>query len=297
MVLMLFRRLKELIAIAMMLQSKWLLAAEVTWAIVDWPPMFISPSPAGTGSPKDIGHGAVDQVMRQLIDRTPQHNHRIELHNRQRIWTAMEQGRNLCYAAALRSPEREKFAYLYPVTATPPLALAITAATKQTYLNGVAELSWAKIPLSLPFAGALESGRNYGKDVDKSLAEHAISMERYTVANTGALLKPLAAGRVSYILEYPMVVNYANANELAQSPLSYIPIESLREWQTVYLACTRNSWGHGVMLDLSVAIREAAATQQYRSVTKNWLEKDYFERSAPQIKEVFDRIARTPPFK
>lgn len=297
MLCVLLRRLQRLMTLAAMLQTGGVWAVDVTWAVVDWPPMFMGVPPTGTGTAKDIGQGAVDQVMRQLIDRTPQYNHRIELHNRQRIWAAMEQGRNLCYAAALPSPEREKVAYLYPVTATPPLALATTATTRQIYLKGLAVLPWSKISTSLPIGGGLESGRNYGKDVEQSLTENAIYMERYTVATTGELLKPLAAGRVSYILEYPMVVSYANLNELAQHPVSYIPIEGLREWQTVYLACTRNAWGHGVMLDLSAAIRAAAASPQFRAVTKNWLDKDYYERSAPQIQEVFDRIARTPQFR
>ena len=93
-------------------------AETITWLMSDFPPV----GELIDGKP---GNGMADQVVRYLVSRWPQAEHRFLYANPNRAWSQMASGQHVCFANALRTTDREKLAYFRNAYLLPPPQLIV----------------------------------------------------------------------------------------------------------------------------------------------------------------------------
>ena len=199
------------IALVLGAQSSVALASDdtIVWAMVDWPPIMILKDGVAPRSPAELGLGSADQSIAEIIRRLPQYQHSFVLSNGQRIWGAMQKGQNLCYASALKSPERQAYATFTPYRLVPPMVLVVNKNRVADIVGNAKEVSLAQVAninARFPAEGRWEDSRSYGAQLNEVLAKGKVKSE--LVVSVSALLKPLANGLFGYTFEYPHVVEY-----------------------------------------------------------------------------------------
>jgi uncharacterized protein (TIGR02285 family) len=269
----------------------------ITWLVVDWPPYMILKNGAAPKTAEDLGQGVIDQSMAAVIRQMPGYTHEFELLSLQRIWKHFEEGNSFCYAAAYKTPEREKWAYFLPSIPVQPMGVVVPRHRKWFPTDETGSVSLAALLRTQSLKGRLEATRSYGPVVDQLLSQSPNVLPRDLVAKMGSLLRPLAHGRFDYTLEYPIVVEYALQQAPFKDELEVLGLSEASEMPTAYIACTRNPWGKQVTLDVDNAIRKASASKEIRKIYDPWLPKATRKKFSPSINEFFDRRMHTayPP--
>lgn len=269
----------------------------ITWLVVDWPPYMILKNGAAPKTAEDLGQGVIDQSMAAFIRQLPGYTHDFELLSLQRIWKSIEEGSNFCYAAAYKTPEREKWAYFLPSIPVQPMGVVVPRRRKWLPTDETGSVSLAALLRTQSLKGRLEASRSYGPVLDQILSQSPNILPRDPVPKMGSLLRPLAYGRFDYTLEYPIVVEYALQQAPFKDELEVLGLSEASEMPTAYIACTRNAWGKQVVLDVDNAIRKAAAGKELRKIYDPWLPKATRKKFNQSINEFFDQRAHTayPP--
>lgn len=267
----------------------------ITWSMIDWPPLTLLRDGKAPATAAELGDGALDRALAEIIQRMGGYKHEFRLLNRQRLVQTFEQGGNLCDAAWFKTPERERVAIFSAAIAVPPVGLVVSRQAKAAIAG--AEISLADLLRNPALKGRLEAGRSYGPALDKVLAAHGQAVPREIVPTTGSLLNLLAVGRFDYTLEYPMVARYHGTLNPRQPGLEVVSLTESRDWPVSYVACTRNAWGRRVIRDIDAAIRQAATSPVYRNSFTPWLPADYVTRNRERMDKFYDARAKThdPP--
>lgn len=245
-------------------------------------------------TPTELGNGVADRTMVELIQRLGDYHHKFQLMNTQRLWESFENGENLCYAAAFKTPEREKVAYFSPAMVIPPIALVIRKSDRQRIVGASPDMALTELIRNPALKGQLETVRSYGPTVDKILAGAPTPIPRELVSTPGALVRLVELGRLDYTLDYPMVALQYLASSAKTQTLEAIALTEAQEWPVNYIACTRNAWGQTAIRAIDVAIRKAAKSQNYRDALMRWLPTDYANRHRAHLNAYFDQRPNAP---
>lgn len=267
----------------------------IVWAIVDWPPYMILRDGKAPQGPDALGNGVADRLMAEITKRMPEYRHEFQLANVQRLWSMMARGENLCYAVALKRPERMGIAYFTPAFIGPPPALAVHRARRDAITGNADPVSLVKVLHEHGAEGRLESKRAYGTQIDAVIAAHPKAIQLELVPTTGALLRPLSAGLIGFTVEYPATVEYARRTGDVNMPVDTIGISEAQDWSVGYVACTRNAWGKRVIADVDVAVRKAAQSPAYSGAMANWMPKEFAQKNAERMRSFYEARGKAGP--
>ena len=67
---------------------------EITWIVLDWPPVNILQGGAAPAAPDQLGAGIVDRELAEIVARMPQVQHKFVLSNIQRVWSQFAAGQS-----------------------------------------------------------------------------------------------------------------------------------------------------------------------------------------------------------
>jgi uncharacterized protein (TIGR02285 family) len=181
---------------------------QITWVVMDWPPIMILLNEMAPTDPARLGAGIADRKMTEVINRLPQYKHSFQLFNHQRVWDAMQDGQNICDATAFKTPGHEALAYFTPFMLVPPITLVVRADMKQRITRGAPSISLAALQRNPEFSGRIEATRSYGPALDPLLSGAGDSLKAEWAPRIGFVTNMLALGHYDYALEYPLMVEY-----------------------------------------------------------------------------------------
>jgi uncharacterized protein (TIGR02285 family) len=275
-------------------QPAWPESIEITWTLEEWPPFNMLRNGKIASNPQELGDGAIDHMLLEIIKRMPGYHHIFQLSNLQRVRHGMEQGENLCTASAIKTPARLKHSYFTPEFLGTPMALVVHQTRKDAILGDANPVSLAKVIAQHGEEGRFQYLRAYGPQVDAVIEKSPVEVKRERVPASGFLLKPLSQGLYGFTLEYPAVVEYARRRGNLTGPLLTVPIEEAPDWIVGYVACTRNDWGRHVIEDIDRAIRQASADPNYYDAMEKWLPAEYSKGFLPKMRDFYVQRNRGP---
>nr|WP_316642573.1 TIGR02285 family protein [uncultured Roseateles sp.] len=266
----------------------------IEWNVSDWPPFFVFQQGQLPQTAQDLGGGAIDGFLRLVIERMPQYQHRFVSMTGARAEVERKAGRGLCSASSMRTPERLKERYFTPAMPTLPVQLVLRRERLQLLAGGKGSVSLQQLIRRDDVQGLVMSNRQYGQTLAEWLKPAPDSNLRTMVApRAGNLLTMLAAGRMDYTLEYPMIVEYHLRNRGPE--LVTLPIDELGEPPLGYFSCTRNAWGKVVIADIDTALRKVARLPEARQVYSPWMSEALRAAHQERIDRFFEQRARGGP--
>lgn len=238
----------------------------VRWALVDGPPFHVDPPDGPARSVEALGDGVTDRLIARLAGELPQLRHELLPMSRRQLWARMQAGESLCYADAIVTPERLRFAYMSLATVGSPMVLAVRQGSLPPRPQGyrLAEL------LARPgWKGAFEAQRSYGPAIDALVRDARAPV--MPLPRGPQVLRMLEAGRMDYLVEYPKVLQYALERLQPAPALDFHVLADEAEPAPAAVACTRNAWGLRVIQAMDGAIRRASARPDASAAHRRWL--------------------------
>ena len=267
----------------------------LTWAIVDWAPLFVFDPARPPTRASELGDGVADVAMAEVSARLPQYEHRFEPVSGRRLALALNSEREFCFAALLKTPERAQRYHLLPWSAMPPPVLAVRAGLAARLPEG--EVSLAELLRRDDLRGAVEARRSYGAGPDRLIAEARPGLIREEVGAPGQLLRLIALGRYDYTLEYPLAVEQQQRSRGLPGDGSLVlrPLLEAREWPVLHIACRRGPAGLETAKALAQAISDAARSHTgLREAVPRWLPPAQRAAARARLDPFFDQLAVTP---
>ncbi|SMC17641.1 conserved hypothetical protein [Andreprevotia lacus DSM 23236] len=289
--------MKWLVAVLICLSTACHAAAPaqvITWMLYDWPPIYIIPTWAPPRTVNELGNGIGDHVLTALIQELPQYEHRFQRANLTRIFSEMQQGNPVCYATALRTPERERFAYFSPVQAMPPIHVVLREDTARKLAGTGGSIALAQLQ-SAGLRGLYELKRSYGKVLDGFIQQQQGKIQAQQSEGVRQLLLMVESGQSDYAFEYPFVVEYLRRQSAFRSGVSMLAINDNNQALLMSnVACTRSPWGRKVIADIDGAIRRGALKPLLRQATSGWLAPEIQQRYQTRFDAFYDARVRAP---
>ncbi|MFO1251713.1 MAG: hypothetical protein U1E77_11410 [Inhella sp.] len=256
-------------------------AETIAWAVADGPPFHLPGSVPKPARPVELGEGVNDLLIAYLAEELPGFHHRLEHLSRPKMWRLMQAGEPICYVDAFKTPERLGFAYFSAVTVGVPQVLATRAGTPG--LEGEQVLK--ELLQRKDLRGVFEMGRSYGAHLDPML--EAAKVSRQPLPSSPQVLRMLEAGRMDYLVEYPMALQYY-VERLSPAPeLAFFDLFEERDPPPAYVACTRSAWGKGVIEAVDGAIRRLAVRPESRRAFLRWLPADVRQAHGARIERFY----------
>lgn len=230
----------------------------MTWVMPDFAPASIPVN----GRP---GQGVADQAVNFIMARWPDTEHRFIYANARRTWEMLGRGDQVCFAAALRTPDRERIAYFSNANRLPPPSLVLRSdALPSVPLNDAGEADLPALLAQRALRGLVVEKRSYGALADQAIAQRpAQSALHITAAGSYGknIFKMIAAGRTDYTLDYDFAFAYERARTPELAALTTVPIAGSGAPVTVGFACPRTAWGRAaiIRIDRLLGTREGAA--------------------------------------
>ncbi|MBA5608285.1 TIGR02285 family protein [Duganella sp. FT3S] len=265
-------------------------AQDMDWWLTDFPPY----SHPIDGRP---GTGAVDQVLRGVVANWPEKTtHQFRIANTARIWTSIDIGTEACYTSALRTPQRDRQAYLSDVFMLPPIQLIVRKdRLTEVPMNSNGEVQFNALIMKRNINGALVAGRAYGTELDAALASNAhganLKFTGATVLGTN-IFKMIAAGRVDYTLDYDFILAYQMMDTSALKTLVTLPIDIANTPLIGSFACPRTPWGKKMIDRIDYIVSQLAQDTHYRDQFDRWLTPATKSRYAAEFDEFYKKRAR-----
>ncbi|WP_035055836.1 TIGR02285 family protein [Andreprevotia chitinilytica] len=261
---------------------------EITWVLIDWPPLYIVPPDGALEGPSSLGDGISDRASTLLAAKLPQYHHHFVRTDLQRLWGEIEHGHNLCYLSALRTPQREKLAYFTPSFVLPPLNLVL----RKDQANRISATGQPVVLANLlnhaELKGAFATKRSYSSEVDVLIDQAGNKTRRIAEPVSGRILRLIDAGQLDYTLEYPIVVAYHQKLKPFEHELITLPLAEIPDILTANVACTRNGWGKQAIQDIDAALIELSANEAFRNIVTPWLTADVVLRVRPRFEAFYN---------
>jgi uncharacterized protein (TIGR02285 family) len=266
---------------------------QITWLIIDSPPIYILNEHKAPTSVNDLGSGTGDRGLREIIDRLPNYQHKFILANPLRVWAEFSAEKNVCTVPSNKTSQREKYAYFAPVGLTNSVGIVVRKdRMDKLQLNFSSTSLIQLISGRTDLRGYVASGRSFGESVDNLLSTNGSNLIRQVVPADGNMLQMLDRNRMDYTIEYPQILEYYNRKHLFYHEMQFIPIDEAPQSIKVYVACTRNKWGEQVINDVARAIQDAAGTSAFRQATLDWMPPDLVTRDKKKFEKFFDDLVK-----
>lgn len=258
----------------------------VRWLITDFPPQFILAGP-------NRGNGLAEIAQRIAARRLTGYRHVQETvpANYPRIEQELKTRDDACFAAFLKTPERERaFAFSQAYRLMLPIQLFVPSDREQPPSKD------GKVDLKALLQGGgfrlgVMGGRKYGPGIDNLLDQHpndSAVYRRFAQDQLDGLLRMMAIeGRqVDGVLAYPNELDQRlAASGKAPQAMRRYPIAGTPEYLEGYIACSQSPLGRevigkidGILEQIRPAVSAAYATQ---------LDGEDRERYLALVKKVF----------
>jgi len=226
-------------------------------------------------------HGIFDLTLNVLKDNMPQYQH-VELQAPfPRILSEIKNGNHWCFNGALKTPEREGYAYFsMPSSIFLPQRI-IVRRDRLAQFKG--EQSLRVLLEKQVFSTSIMRNRSYGPTVDKLLTAYP-PKENYSeqIEATGMLL----AGRIDYMIELPLLA-FDQASAMGHpGELVAIPMQETDEAVFNRVMCPKNEWGRKVVEQVNEVLRLNRAKLAYRNIVEKWHDTE----SVAEIHKIYDNV-------
>jgi uncharacterized protein (TIGR02285 family) len=245
------------------------------------------------GKPYD---GLVYEYLRMIEPHLEEVQVSYELGNLMRMQKNMDEGRNLCSSANLRSPERDRIGYFIPYLITPPMQVVVRAETYGRLPLRDGRL-WVDELLAADLRGGFFLQRSYPPALQARLSARPPSnlIAVSIAASTDRTLRMLSHQRFDYTFEYPStVVNYARSNP-ESVPLRSVTLADAADLQVVGSYCTRNAWGRAMALRIDAAVRaRLSQPEPVLALYRHWLPVESYQAYGAGIEAYLRQRAEQP---
>ena len=262
----------------------------IQWVATDWPPVHIV---AGDEKHK----GVSDQIILYLQRRMPEYEHQWSVTNFLGAWALIKRGEPVCYASALMTPERQKFAHFsMPVL----IAMSNSVVMRKAVASelGVSDsVSLSSLLKNKHVTGGVVADRAYGKGIDDVIADSRGEGALYSQrgSNQGiSLFRMVLEKRLDYMIEYPWVAAYFEHLMKRQGETVSIQIAEAAPYAFAHVACPKNEWGRTVIGKINRVLAEGRPTREYREIVELW----QGEQGKARIRKIYDEVfLKTGPHK
>lgn len=260
---------------------------QVVWALPDW---------AGFSNFKDQQpvDGLVYETLRLITEKLPQYQHGFQLGNVPRAFKDIEEGKPVCFGAALATAERDRIGYFAEMMVLPPVHLIVRSDLVET-LRPQAPLSLRRTIDDPQLRGVVTKGRLYGPALQALLHDRPPSnLQLIHVPNLGTNLSVMVAyGRADYTLEYPLP---SLLHAAGPSQLSALALEETGPYAISGIYCAKTPWGRQLTERFRQQVRkQAQQPQAMLAIYQRWLPAKQLPEFQPHIATFIQRLAEQQP--
>ncbi len=227
---------------------------------------------AGANQNRGVGDLIFDKLQRHL----PQYQHDTIRANYIRTLTEIRRGNNVC---ALLHPtaERGQFVHFSNTVLLTPTYHLYTLVSQKNRFSQLAELHNDKMRFNQLLANsqrlrmAHTRGHSYGKTLDDIFEQHRDNVQiSKGHAGQKALIKMLLAGRVDFILELPLVLNYQLRElNIDYSEFHKVILSETPTYIPISVGCAKTPWGKSLVGALNKVL--PALQKQIEELVVIWL--------------------------
>ncbi|UXR66272.1 hypothetical protein EZJ49_09825 [Bdellovibrio bacteriovorus] len=262
----------------------------VPWAVMDWEPFYILKGPNAQMGRADRLKKILAEHMRnyQFTDLYADMPHTLDL------W---KKNKNVCAGAALKTPEREKWAYFTALSYQVPHRYVVLTARADLLSDLPKEPSLKLLLARAKWKGVFVKNRSYGADIDNILMMAAKKSPIFiepTPEGYVPVMRMIEKGRYDYAIEYESVVRAFNDRNYPQKPLLMKYIKESHPAVTFYLACTKNDWGRDVVVKADETLQSLAPTRGYQAAVESWLDAETLKDNKKILDEFYLKRAKGP---
>ncbi len=260
---------------------------QVVWVLPDW---------AGFSNFKDQRpvDGLVYETLRLITEQLPQYRHGFQLGNVPRAFKDIEQGKPVCFGAALATAERDRIGYFAEMMVLPPVHLVVRSDLAET-LRPQAPLSLRRTISDPQLRGVVTKGRLYGPALQALLHDRPPSnLQLIHAPNLGTNLSVMVAyGRADYTLEYPLP---SLLHAAGPSQLSALALEETGPFAISGIYCAKTPWGRQLTERFRQQVRkQAQQPQAMLAIYQRWLPAKQLPDFQPHIATFIQRLAEQQP--
>jgi uncharacterized protein (TIGR02285 family) len=260
---------------------------QVVWVLPDWAGF----SNFNNQQPVD---GLVYETLRLITGRLPEYRHGFQLGNVPRAFKDIEDGKPVCFGAALATAERDRIGYFTEMMVLPPVHLIVRTDLAET-LRPQAPLSLRHTIDDPALHGVVTKGRLYGPALQALLHDRPPSnLQLVHSPNLGANLSAMVAHkRADYTLEYPLPsLLYATGT----SRLSALPLKETGPSAITGIYCARTPWGRQLSERFRRQVQHQARNPEaLLAIYERWLPASQLPDFQPHIAAFVQRLAAQQP--
>jgi uncharacterized protein (TIGR02285 family) len=260
----------------------------VKWIIQNGPPWMITQGDAA-------GRGWLDQSLKYLFAHTPEFHHVIEIVPLARTWDEIRNNDGVCFGAALKTPEREKFAVFsrqaYWLLPHKIMVRKSFLGAHESLVRG-REVDFAALVTSLGLTGGgLVAGSSYGADLDAILNSQP-SGHIVAVQESRQIIAMLASDRLDWVLGYPDEFMYLTRKEsLSSDQFITLDIKGHTALTDAYVTCSNGPLGRRVIAAVNRAIGEAGSPPVYGQFYSAWLDGPTRAAYASRMQDIMPKTS------
>ena len=259
----------------------------MTWLMPDFPPIGVPVH----GQPTD---GMADQIVKYLIARWPESPHRFLYANPNRVWSMIAAGERVCFTGALRTPERDRYAYFRNTYLLPAPALIFRPEVLAALpLNARGEAEPAALMNSPDLRGLVIETRAYGRAVDALLKNPAASpnVKRIAASNYGkSIFTMLAINRADYTIDYDFALTHAASTDSQLAGLKVLPLAGANDLIVGGIACPRTDWGRAAIQKIDALLASREGSSVLAQAQARWISKESAQRYEEPMREFFKHL-------
>ncbi|MES2160733.1 MAG: TIGR02285 family protein [Pseudomonadota bacterium] len=280
-------RIAGLLAAGLLLACPARAGESMTWLMPDFPPIGIPVH----GQPTD---GMADQLVKYIVSRWPEASHRFLYANPNRVWSMLASGEQVCFTGALRTQERERFAYFRNTYLLPPPQLIIRPEVLAAIpLNARGEAEPGPLMNNASLHGLVIEKRAYGHAVDALLAQPAASpnIKRLAASNYGkTIFTMMTMNRGDYTIDYDFVLAHAALTDTQLARLKAIPLAGADALIVGGIACPRTPWGRATVQKIDALLASHEGSSVLLQAQARWISRESASRYDEAMKEFFRRL-------
>jgi uncharacterized protein (TIGR02285 family) len=258
----------------------------MTWMVFDLPPGTMPVNGKLTDGISDI-------VSKMVFQEMPEFSHQVTVVSAARAMATLSEGKPMCIATALMTPERERIAYFAVTHMLPPLQVVVRAeVAAKLPMNAKGEVVPDLLVNSSGLRGLVVAQRSYAPALDAVLANRRPGS---TVSDTlsagagdgGKVFTMLMHDRGDFTFDYDFALAYQQSRhpELPmKTGLKAFPLAGMAPIK-VGFACPHTPWGRATVIRIDAIVARLANRPEYRASAVRWMTADGVKRYQPLLND------------
>ena len=275
----------RLIAFLLLLSSR--LAAEpagekLIWMRADLPPQWILDGALA-------GQGWADMQMRALFPLLPGFRHEVVTGSLSRVWYEMEHHDGICFDAASRNAERERFAlFTRRPLVVPSYGVTVRADESkrfEAFLDEEGRIDLDRLSSRWELTGGYTASREHYPAINRFLQNGQRGPRMDKAVSPSQLFNLLHAKRLDFIFSEPVEVPYYRARFHLGDEFVSFPIAGNAPSIKGYVACSNGLIGRAAIDRLNALLDEDDGWAAYMEPLRRWLTPKDFAKALAQKPE------------